>query len=218
MINDIVARRTDLESGRWVEIIRDNVGENPMRDWDWEGQLVLIPRYSWAGTDASNDPSDDDFRERLRSIRICGGVVLPVYAYDHSGVRFSTSNGYPFCDPFDGRMAGYAYVTRESILKNYGGDSVLAVEYLKAMVHYADAYSNGECYGYVAYGPDGNELDSCYGFWHTSEKTWREFMEDIAEDVSDDFAKLIRDCDYGTLDPLEVIPARYYVPGFAPVV
>ena len=178
----------------------------------------MTPRYSWAGTDeGKDDPRDREFRKRLRAIRIFGGVVLPVYAYDHSGVTFSVNNSYPFSDPWDGGQVGYAYMTSKEIEKEYKGDRARATEHLKAMVLYADAYSNGECYGYRTYGPDGNELDSCWGFWNTY-PTWEDFMNKIAESVPDEFSELVRDCDCGSLDPLEVILVRYFVPGFAPAV
>ena len=40
MQTDIIARRTDLKAGRWVEIVRDSVAENPLQDWDWAGHLA----------------------------------------------------------------------------------------------------------------------------------------------------------------------------------
>lgn len=216
MRDDIVARRTNLETGCWVEIVREGSLENPLRDWEWAGHLILIPRYAWAGTDEGNDdPSESEFWKRIRAIRIFGGVSLPVYAYDHSGISFSVSSCYPFCDQWDGGQAGYAYMTSREIHSEYNGDKARAIEHLKAMVRYADAYSNNECYGYQLYDSDGNELDSCWGFWNICE-TWKDFMDTVAESVPDDFANMVRDCCCGSLDPIEVIPARYFVPGFAP--
>lgn len=216
MQTDIIARRTDLKTGRWVEIVRDSVAENPLQDWDWAGHLTLIPRYSWAGTyEGKDDPRDSEFRKRLRAIRIFGGVVLPVYAYDHSGVTFSVNNSYPFNDPWDGGQVGYAYMTAKEIEAEYEGDKAQAREHLKTMVLCADAYSNGECYGYRTYGPDGNELNSCWGFWNTY-GTWQEFIKSLADEVPDEFSELVRDCSCGDIDPLEEVPARYFVPGFAP--
>ena len=215
MRNDVVARRTDLETGCWVEIVRELYpDEHPLRDWEWNGTITLTAPFKGYGSDNEHDLNDEKFLKYLRAVRIFGGVVIPVYYLEHSGLSFKAGR---FNDPWDSGWAGCAWMTPGQIRENYGGDKKAAIAHLEAMIRLMDARAQNECYGFRAYGSDGEELDACYGFWNTY-PTWQELMEAMAEHVSDDFADMIRDCSCGDIDPLDVIPARYFVPGFAPAV
>ena len=215
MRNDVVARRTDLKTGRWVEIARDlNPDEHPLRDWDWNGTITLIAPYRGYGSDGEHDLRDENFLKRLRAVRIFGGVVIPVFYLDHSGLSFKAGR---FNDPWDSGWAGCAWIRPKQVREIYKGDKQAATAHLHDMIRMMDATAQNECYGFRTYGADGEELYSCYGFWNTY-PTWQELMDNIAGSAPEEFAHLIKDCCYGEKDELVEIPARYYVPGFAPAV
>ena len=215
MQSDIVARRTNLETGCWVEIARDLYqDEHPLRDWDWNGTITLIAPFKGYGNDDEHDLNDEKFLKYLRAVRIFGGVVIPVYYLEHSGLSFKAGR---FNDPWDSGWAGCAWMRPKQIREIYKGDKQAAKAHLESMIRVMDARAQNECYGVRAYGSDGEELYACYGFWNTY-PTWQKLMEVMAEHVSDDFADMIRDCYCGEIDPLDEIPARYFVPGFAPAV
>ena len=44
-------------------------------------------------------------------------VMVPLNLYDHSGLSISTSNRYPYNDPWDAGCVGYAYITKEKAMK-----------------------------------------------------------------------------------------------------
>ena len=214
-MQDVVARRTDLKTGRWVEIVRDlNPEEHPLRDWEWNGTVTLIAPFKGYGSDDEHNLSDENFLKRLRAVRIFGGAVIPVYYLEHSGLTFKAGR---FTDPWDSGWAGCAWMTPEQVREIYKGDKQAATAHLHDMIRMMDAMAQNECYGFRAYAPDGEELYACYGFWNTYD-TWQELMEAMSGHVSDGFADMIRNCSCGDIDPLEVIPARYFVPGFAPAV
>ena len=214
-MRDIIARRTDLETGRWVEIIRDfDFPVHPLRDEEWDGILTLTPRYSAYGNDSDNDPRKEEFQKYLRAVRIYGGVSIPIYCLEHGGITFSAGS---FADPWDSGIAGFAWMPPAKVKENFKGDKKAAIAYLKQMISVMDAYAQGECYGYALYDTDGSEVWQTSGFWNIDGR-WDELMTEMADSVPEDFAPLIKNCWYGELDELVEIPSRFYVPGFAPAV
>lgn len=83
-----------------------------------------------------------------------GWDVFPLYLYDHSGCAWSTT---PFSCPWDSGQAGYVLVQRE-----VWGDAtdVVAVSQVKLL----NDWDSGNTWGYQIDDPEGNEIDSCWGF------------------------------------------------------
>lgn len=95
-------------------------------------------------------------------------VMLPLYLYDHSGITISTA---PFSCPWDSGQVGFIYVTLEDVRKEYSCKNVTAkirakVEaQLRQEVETYDEYLTGQVYGYVVEDAEGEEIDSCWGFY-----------------------------------------------------
>lgn len=95
-------------------------------------------------------------------------IMLPLYLYDHSGITMSTG---PFSCPWDSGQVGFIYITREQILKEYGWKVITTkrreqiVKYLIADVEIYDQYLTGDVYGYMVEDNDGEDIDSCWGFY-----------------------------------------------------
>lgn len=95
-------------------------------------------------------------------------VILPLYLYDHGGITMSVGD---FGDIFDSGQVGYIYITREKILKEYGGKIVTKAlreritKYLKGDVETYDMYLTGAVYGFQVFDEDGDDEESCWGFF-----------------------------------------------------
>lgn len=102
-----------------------------------------------------------------------GIIALPLYLYDHGGLAMSTYSfvGRANHAKWDSGQIGWIYATRDMILKEFGGKNLSkkkidrAVNRLREEVKTYDQYLRGEVYGYVIEDPDGEDIDSCWGFY-----------------------------------------------------
>lgn len=161
-----------------MTIVTDDCPENP-REWDNLGTLTCWHRRYNLG-DRHDFPNPNAFRLHLADRKTTGNpdalrhainrhyVLLPVYMYDHSGLAFSTA---PFSCPWDSGWLGYLWVPHQKIRENYGVKRVTgpirakAIAALKNELEVYEQYIQGDVYGYQIRNADGNELDSCYGFY-----------------------------------------------------
>jgi hypothetical protein len=180
---------TFVHAGCLVRIKYDEDAESP-REWDNLGHMICWhSRYllgdcqreqrnpeSHDGT-SCDDPQGflDWWRENGK-----GGVILPLYLYDHSGITMSCA---PFSCPWDSGQVGYIYATREMMLREWDSKRVTAKmrkqteECLRQEVSTYDEYLTGQVYGYEVYElladddeltddeREGTFLDSCWGFF-----------------------------------------------------
>jgi hypothetical protein len=183
---------------RRARVIMNDDGCDP-REWDNMGTMFCKHRRYELGDKDAADPRDEDgkLREDI-------AVALPLYLYDHSGITMSTGRAYPFDCPWDAGQVGIIYVTREKLLKEYGGKRVTATMKQKAMkvleqeVTTYDYFITGNCYGYIL--ECGEEcdhgdihwehVDSCFGFLGPLDESgifdnvpaeWRELVVKAAE-------------------------------------
>jgi len=113
-------------------------------------------------------------------------IKLPVYLYEHSGMTVSLE---PFGDPWDSGQVGWIFVTREKVLEEYSvkkitpqvREKVLAV--FRAEIEIYDAYLRGEVYGYIVRSPEGDNLDSCWGFFGESKYCMEEGRASLRAEV-----------------------------------
>lgn len=95
-------------------------------------------------------------------------VILPLYLYDHSGITMRCS---AFACPWDSGQVGYIYMDRDDILREFGGKRVSkrkrerAEALLRSEVEEYDQYLTGDVYGVIVEDEDGEEVDSCWGFY-----------------------------------------------------
>ena len=111
-------------------------------------------------------------------------IALPLYLYDHSGITINTTG---FSCRWDSGKVGYIYMTKERfrsecarpmplkegqinpklnpIKRITAKDLERAYEYLRGEVKTFDQYIRGDVYGFQIEDEDGNEIDSCYGFY-----------------------------------------------------
>jgi hypothetical protein len=133
-----------------------------------------------------HDISKDDFKswEELHDylVKDRGAVViLPLCILDHSGVWMHIGHSFA-CDPggWDTSFVGYIYITKEDIRRNWNIKRITrekleqAKRILMSEVEVYSAYLSGDVYGYTIISPDGEELDSCWGFYNVDDTNYAE--------------------------------------------
>lgn len=155
-----------LESGFRVSVVYDDSPESP-REWDNLGTVVLIDRCRY---DFGDEKADQD---ELRRIGLDENFIkLPIYLYDHSGITINTTG---FSCGWDSGMVGMIYMTKQTAIENWGKKILTkdvrdkAFACLRAEIETLDQYITGQVYGYRVYDPQGEELDSCWGFYGGSD-------------------------------------------------
>ena len=161
-----------------IEVIQDESPSSPREDDNLGTMVCFHGRYDLG--DKHNYKSGDyngwDEMEKNIIKNENVGVILPLYLYDHSGITISTS---PFSCNWDSGQIGFIFISKEKMLKEYGGKIVTQtlkdkVEgYLKSEVETYDQYLTGDVYGYrvseVKVCSEGHEheeeLDSCWGYY-----------------------------------------------------
>lgn len=146
-----------------IEIHYDDNAENPNDAMEMFGHLI-----SWHSRYAIGEKHDYAGPDELYAEIKPSDVVLPVYLYDHSGLRLSTGS---FNDPWDSGQIGYIVAWADDIRRNYGVKRISkrirekVINALAAEVEIWDAYLSGEVYGYVVLDNNGEHVDSCWGFY-----------------------------------------------------
>lgn len=92
-----------------------------------------------------------------------GYHVFTVYAYIHSGVSLSLGNsGYPFNDRWDVSTTGFILVKKQ---KGWSWKREVAQKIAESELKTWNEYLSGDVYGFVVEDGEGNETDSCWGFY-----------------------------------------------------
>ncbi len=118
-------------------------------------------------------------------------VRLPLYLYDHSGITMSTGR---FSCPWDSGRVGFIYCSLDKAQKEWGsfkngtgwdatsdnpdyqGKTLREwVAYcLEGEVETYDAFLTGDVVGFVAKDWDGEQIDSCWGYYPDHDVPYRE--------------------------------------------
>lgn len=161
----------EMYRGYKIEISHDPNAENPLHSWDILGTFSCPHRrYNLS----SKDNVFDDFGELLEYVKNKDVISLPIYLYDHSGIALSTS---PFACKWDSGQVGYVHVTKQKVRKEFNWKIITAkrlkqiYEYLKGYVETMDDYVRGYVYGFTIFAPNGEEVDSVWGYFGNDHET-----------------------------------------------
>ena len=182
-----------------VRVIQDSSTDSP-REWDNIGTIAYKHSRYTLGEEEISDPIDwlvdkigyteegvqriankmgaDYYSDKVKVYLECifddKFIVHTVYLYDHSGQSISVN---PFGCRWDSRQLGYIYCTKEKALQEFGGKVVTAkvrqraLDCMESEIKTYNQYLNGDVYGFVVEDEEGDELDSCWGFYGTDFKT-----------------------------------------------
>lgn len=147
-----------------VVAMHDEGASDPREEYDHVGTLCLFHRRM----DLANEGGVgvEQTAKVGKRIETLGGVTLPVFMYQHSGVALSTS---PFSCPWDSGQVGIIYVSADTIEKEYSGvkfaDAAKRREHvinvLQAEVAEYGAWLNGEVYVVRTVDSETNETIEC---------------------------------------------------------
>lgn len=144
-------------------IVQDPDPQSP-KEWDQLGTVVTWHRRFCLDEDGEKAfGSPQDF---LRAAKRGRWIYLPISLLDHSGQTIWVGSGPSSSDPggWDSGQVGFIYATRESIEKI--GTPIRQVRScLRSEVETWDQWLKGDVYGYEVTGPDGDVVDSCWGFY-----------------------------------------------------
>ncbi len=119
-------------------------------EYDEAVQFILFDRNSTISARHSFDAPE----EALEFAEAAGLETFPLYRYEHGNVSYRTS---PFSCRWDSGQVGFVFVKRADV-----GD---VEKTLKTSCEILTDWCNGEIYGWVVEDPDGEQLDSCWGYY-----------------------------------------------------
>lgn len=176
-----VVKSLNLKDGNVLEIYHEENPSNPRQDD--EGCIGVLAafhsRYDLADQDVPFKASDfETLAEMKQHImkNLRATVCLPLFLYDHSGITIKTT---PFQCGWDSGQIGFIYTTMEKLNKvgitikdgeDWDAYSSRLKEMLVAEVAEFDLYVTGDVYRFVVKNDEGDEVDSCSGFYGTDFK------------------------------------------------
>lgn len=161
----------DEDEGIVIKIYPDGDQENPIVEFDGQAHVSTWHRRYDFGNNHNFKTSDDFeryFKEQNRPRNLAknpGDRIyrLPVYLYDHSGITVRTT---AFSCPWDSGQVGWVWITKGEAEERWGTvDEEMIERSLIGTVKLLDHYITGNCYGYVIEDVEGEQLDSCWGFF-----------------------------------------------------
>lgn len=145
---------------------------NPRINWDNLGTMALFHRQHIFPGDAHGLRFPDfkgwDEMEDCLYKEHDAAVVLPVFMHNHSGITIQTG---PFSCSWDSGQIGFIWVSKEKARHSYGRQHITAqlrqriVEALEAEIKVYGQYLTGDVWGFVIETEDGQQVDSCWGFF-----------------------------------------------------
>lgn len=163
-----------LNNGKTLEVIQDEDAQNPRTEWDNLGIMVCFHnRYILGDQKHGYDFSPEQFKswadmKRRIELWVDTAVILPIYMYDHSGLTIKTT---PFSCPWDSGQIGFIFVPKSKARKEYEVKRITKeirekIELcLLSEVETYNQYLTGDVYGFKVISAEGEEEDSCWGFY-----------------------------------------------------
>ena len=142
-----------------LRIKLDQCPQNPRENYDHSSVILYSSHRYLLGDKRVEQGTEVSHRDN---------IVLPVYAFIHSGVALNTTG---FSCPWDSGQCGYIYEDKKAIREEFGVKRIspklrkTIEDRMRAEVEEFSKYLNGEVYGFVIENEEGEEEDSCWGFF-----------------------------------------------------
>ena len=177
MARERYIHQTEEYKGHKIEICLDDEAESP-RDWDNLGTIYSNnPRHNFDGKSVKDlvrecGKNPDNYDTIPFSLFSKKYIWAKVYAYEHSGMTVTVADSNPYPDQrWDSYLLGVVAISKEKARKEYGWKRVtpqrekFVIGVMSREIETLDQYLTGEVYGYVVKDKDGNETDSCWGYF-----------------------------------------------------
>jgi hypothetical protein len=155
-------RNYDLgDSESWKGIDGKRKSQNLSKNYNEPIDLL----YELAGIDRDDLEEDMKYDDLIEEITKKGHLISALYLYDHSGITISMSS---FGCRWDSGQVGWIYIKKEKIVEEWGEGEDAYEKAKKCMggeVQVYDNYLTGEVYGFTIEDPDGEHIDSCWGYY-----------------------------------------------------
>jgi hypothetical protein len=191
-------RKETTPSGFTVEVFYDPHPDNPCTEWDQLGTVALDKRSRYSFGNERLDSA------RLQEIGTSEDYVkLPIYIYDHSGITINTTG---FSCSWDSGCVGLIYVHKDKLYQEYDTKRITpklrerVLTTLRGEIEDLDRYLTGQVYGWRVLDPEGNDLESCYGYFGTVDDCLQEglcvakhYEEEALEERRQNWRKALRE-------------------------
>ena len=177
-----------LNNGRKLVIEHCEYAESP-REWDNLTKCIFFGNYKHIGDKHDFDfntefDSRQDFIDRGEDIikeKFDAVLVKAVHVYKHSGTSISTNYSGEYTCRWDSGTIGFAVITKADLRNEYGWklitqkrlDSVMdnLNSVMDSEIDTLSDYVGGEVYEFSIEDEQGNQEDSCGGFYGYNLKT-----------------------------------------------
>lgn len=157
--------------GITINLVYDQIPRNPREECGtlttmvcWHPSYILGDPHDWA--------SPEDYKREASELH--GGLELPLYLLDHSGLTIQTE---PFGCPWDSGQVGWIFVNKKQFLSDTGSTRLTpslrkkAIDLMINEVELYDFYLRGDMWGIViaencpCCGQSDTVIESCWGFF-----------------------------------------------------
>ena len=145
-----------------INIYQDDDCESP-DNWENNDAFIVYDHRQFNVERKGFDPETIfEHIQETKKFFYDGYFVFPLYAYIHSGVSLSLGNScYPFTDRWDVSTTGFVLVKRAK----YTWTRTISEKLAQSIVNVWNDYLSGNVYGFQIEDKDGNDIDSCWGFY-----------------------------------------------------
>ena len=159
----MLVQEIKMNNGERLEIHQDGHSFNPREEFDNVTEMIFFHKRMNVGDNHNIDPDNySSFSGMMQENTEEGDLAMTVYCYSKRCFELSLSR---FDCPWDSGVLGFIVVRKSVIDHEFDGDREKALRNLKAELRTYNDYINGRTYGGILYDAQGEEIDSCWGFY-----------------------------------------------------
>lgn len=161
-----------------VSIFQDENAENPRQEWDNLCTMMCFHHHYRLGDQHYYQEADFSSWDELEAqIREDEGpsTILPLYLYDHSGLRIKIGSFMGLLPQghaeFDSGQVGFIVLSDKKAREELGRKRLIAKDrrqirqIMESEVKIYDQYVSGQVFGYDIANAEGESFDCCWGFY-----------------------------------------------------
>ena len=155
--------------GMTIRMCYDLNADSP-REWDNVGMIYSNHKY-YNPDGHKIDEIENEDGELVSGELDRMFIWLPIYYYEHGGLSVNTRRDYPYNDRWDSGLFGIIAVEKDRLRKEYGWGAITKkrkeqiLRILEGEIEIFDSYCKGDVYGFVVEDEEGEQIDSCYGYY-----------------------------------------------------